>query len=558
MISELFLPLFFGEKRILSQKILSFTVSDTHVNGALVIATSAHSTIKHIVSRAIDPEKPREKALAETIAGIAKECYPYDSVRVAISASLAIFKEITLPFIEAEKIRMVLPYEIEPLLPFAVTEATIDFIITSQNLEAKNSNVLVVAIRTADIERTLKPFMLAGVTPNSATVDIFALYGLYLQLKPYRSLTGISALIDIGSRTTRVAFIHNGELKFIRNLQKGTNSLVRFICEDTGMPTEQVAKFIEESGVSQTGNTAYDESLKKHLLSFFSDIQFTLNSFSLKLNSQATISKLIFTGALTDFDQLITSCADFLQVPCEELNVEYILNEKEISFDKSISSTDKNNHVADISSALILPSHQNFDVRGPLAQTIDAPFVGRQFITAGVLLCTLAFSIVGQGYLQLSSLMEQAQAFENREIKKLINIFPEVGTSKKQKTLKNLVKIVSDSLAEKQQSWNTFVPHSIKPLDAMIELTRMIDKHRFDITVEKVIIAKNELDQSPRITLDGLFKSKTDHHFGDFDSLEKRWRNEFKALAIVGGIENEVASDAQGVKFSAKMRLRDL
>ena len=60
---------------------------------------------------------------------------------------MVIFKDLTLQLSDPDKIRMVLDYEIEPMLPFSIHDATIDFIVTKTQKDPQQTTVLVAAIR---------------------------------------------------------------------------------------------------------------------------------------------------------------------------------------------------------------------------------------------------------------------------------------------------------------------------------------------------------------------------------------------------------------------------
>ncbi len=64
-------------------------------------------------------------------------------------------------------------------------------------------------------------FEAAGVQPEQVTIDLFALYGLYRMIPAYAQQKGGIVLLEIEAQSTRMAYIYDGQLRFIRTLSKG-------------------------------------------------------------------------------------------------------------------------------------------------------------------------------------------------------------------------------------------------------------------------------------------------------------------------------------------------
>ena len=69
-----------------------------------------------------------------------------------LPSSQVIFKELSLPFTGTKKIKMVVPFEVEAMLPFALDAAVIDSIVTKEDLAAQHTDVLVAAVKKEHIE----------------------------------------------------------------------------------------------------------------------------------------------------------------------------------------------------------------------------------------------------------------------------------------------------------------------------------------------------------------------------------------------------------------------
>ena len=109
MIKEIFLPLKIGHRRILSQRIIGLAIQENAVTLAYVYASGKKTTVERLLIQEIedgplDTLTTRSSAAVKKIMGHIKK---YDQLRVSIPASLVLFKELEVPFLDQEKIRMV-------------------------------------------------------------------------------------------------------------------------------------------------------------------------------------------------------------------------------------------------------------------------------------------------------------------------------------------------------------------------------------------------------------------------------------------------------------------
>ncbi|MBT4594910.1 pilus assembly protein PilM [bacterium] len=548
MLAELFLPPVFGSRRILSQRILGICVEEHCVRATLAYATSSKNKIEKIIKVPLDKTTTVEAALKQ-IKAAAKN---FDYVRVSVPASIAVFKELSLPFCDNNKIAMTVKYEVEPLLPFSIDNASIDFLVTHIDENKNTSRVLVVAARNIDLEHFLEPFILAGIAPDNVTVDLLSLYGLYRENIGKQVET--VALVDAGNKTTRIAILQNGVIRLVRNVQKGADTLARFVAEDTKGDFDEIKAHIASYGITMNDKTPYEKSLKKHLLSLLHDIQFTLNSFSLKLNLRGNVSKLLLNGPLCHIDGFVSACSEYMQLPCERLAAKNFLR-ADSAYTRGIKGrVDLDQHIASTGTAFVHLPHANFDLRGNIARKIDFPRVRRYLLTALGVFCAAAVALSSQGLMQISKLKTRLHALERNSTKKIRMALPGVMQGKKSLTFKRLVQKLEEAVEEKKASWNAFGPRTLHPLEIMTELTSLVDKRLFDVQINEVRITPDD-DGTPSATVDGIFKSKTDAHFTDFAVIE-RHLGESKKLIISGAIESSPTDDSSGVKFSARFKFK--
>ncbi len=151
----------------MSRKIFSIDIRDNGISALLVENTIKGNRIHtqmHVPYADID-ETPENKfnQISDTISAIISkidiagaECI------VSVSSEFVSYRNLQVPFKERKKIRQVLPFELEPTLPFPMDELTVDFETISQ---AEKTNILVSVIKTSEITGILGILKTFNITP---------------------------------------------------------------------------------------------------------------------------------------------------------------------------------------------------------------------------------------------------------------------------------------------------------------------------------------------------------------------------------------------------------
>jgi len=567
MIKEIFLPEKMGNKRILAQRIIGLSLHEDSINAAIVHAKRSKTLIEHLLTQKIEPEQASTYAdrAAHAIKQLVSKIKGYDQIRINIPASLVVFKELQVQFIDPEKIRLVLDYEIEAMLPFSIQDAVLDFIITKINPDHQSAQLLVAAVRSQDLQEQLSLYSKAGIDPTSVTIDLFALYGLYQQIPEYHALPHATALIELGDQATRIIFMQNGELKLMRSINRGISSVTKFISDELNIPQNEIHKKLTTSGV-KNGDELFARAAQKHFILLLNDIQFTLNSFSLKLNYYEAVTKILFVDASLHIADFMTFCSDTLQIPCEIFDCKKLLENKGIK-NKIKEPVDRWNDFA-LALGTAMPSAQqaDFDLRRKQFAYHRYGLIFKQFITACVIVIGILTTIGIRGYLDISKLNAQIQKIENTQIQRIKkeNIFPSNEFPKKP-ILRNVIKEAERRVQEKKDQWSSFFQKRMQPIGILLELTSIIDKKNFDISIGRVSIAsaqerlggrEKEEGTSPIIEVEGLFRSKAGNHFVEIIDVENRFK-ESNTLKVIGEIDTHPSPDNNGAEFTVKMKLKE-
>ncbi len=222
MIKNVFFPTHIGSYYVFEQKILSIDIHDTLVSAVLVICKGNMRTVAY--TEHVFLQENTFTQLQQAIKKITMNAGSYDQLITTLKSSLIIYKTLTLPFLEYEKIKMVVPFEIEPHLPFRLDTAVFDFMIMHQDMQKKNSVILVAATQIEHVQNIVQQFEKLKVSLQAVTILPFALYDMYMHVPAVHKATG-SFVVDFGWDTIQLLYITDQGIEFIRTITFGVSAL---------------------------------------------------------------------------------------------------------------------------------------------------------------------------------------------------------------------------------------------------------------------------------------------------------------------------------------------
>lgn len=552
---NILLPEKIGTRRLFTQRTLSIMIQDNHVRGAIVTLKARASIVEKLIAIPLTQgtDEKLAKSPAEALTCLIKEAGKVDAICVIIPATMAVIKELDVPFIDVDKIRMVIEYEIEPLLPFSLEEAVVDFSITKSNKELQSSQVLAVALRKQELQTVLEPYEQLGIKVNTVVIDLFATYGLYQRIPAYHDLPGSSALVDVGLQGTRITFLQNNQLKLTRYITKGLDLILSHISEETELTPAQVLAHLQEKGMlpaeSQDG---LEKIIQKHVINFFNEIQFTLNSFSLKLNYYDGVSKILFMGQTATIPNFIEYSANLLQIPCELFNPKKIFD---IPFIKNNCPKDTQrweSFINPLGATLAPVGFESFNLRRREFALFDTDLALKQLYTGAFLFLFTCITIGFVGYAYIAELRQTTQALEQDQAIRLKALLPQKDQLKKI-PLQALFRKVEDVVKEKNTLWAPFGQERTKPLEVLLEVTQTFDKKQFTLDIEEFTLTEKDTG-NPVVELEGYFKSEKGlgFHHKEWAELEER----IKESPLLSFVEppSPIPAAERGIKFSVKLQ----
>jgi general secretion pathway protein L len=149
-----------------------------------------------------------------------------DAIAIGIEGSKATVKVVGLPASAAKQVGEVLPFELEASLPFDLADAVFDYRLLPGVREKKGEELAVLAgvAKTVDVKERIDLVKGAlGVEPERVGLGAFPITNL-VPLIPTLA-EGIVAIVDLGTVSSDVVILANGEPLFARTVGLGTKGL---------------------------------------------------------------------------------------------------------------------------------------------------------------------------------------------------------------------------------------------------------------------------------------------------------------------------------------------
>ena len=501
MISQFVKDIFFPEK-VGSYYPFSKYIVGIEINKANIIATKIclqgrRTIIESILEEKFEAETTQELADEEIIDPLTKALQAifskigyYDEVYTTISSSFVVFKEMRLPFTSREKIAMVIDFEIEPLLPFSLRDAVVDFIITKEITEEKSSEILVTAVQKQHIINLLAVFEKAGVNPDRIIVDMIALYGLYKRIPAYNDLQGGAALIDIGYYTTRIALMVNAQLKTIRTLPKGVLSITKATATALNVPPNEVLDKMIRFGTEDEHSTKYTKEMHKAITSLLDEINFTFTSFVAQVLDRNPIAKIVLVGDGSAIKELTKYLTEKIKVPCEQFNTAALLEDPTIEVKNDCVITTAN--LISVSAALSSTSFlEGYNLKSKELTTPSYSRLLKQSITMLVLTVTLFATLMTHYTLQTRKLEKEITSSQQEALHSLKEVFKSVED---ETSLNDAIETAQLDLKQQEETWFAFSNKSRASfLQCLLELASKIDQKSIGLDVEQLTIAEGTI-----------------------------------------------------------------
>ena len=200
----------------MARKVLGIDINKHSIIAVMVKHSGRENSIEACVEIPVPAETEEEEngidAAFETLA----QTIDIDDCDCVVSFSSALFsyRNIQVPFGNPKKIRMVLPFELEPTLPYPINELAFDFQIIDTPQSGDNTNLLAATIEKSELDPFFDALKVHKLNPECATISgLPAALCLADQADPGEDLL----FIDSDERSCTLFATVGGQIQLIRS-----------------------------------------------------------------------------------------------------------------------------------------------------------------------------------------------------------------------------------------------------------------------------------------------------------------------------------------------------
>jgi len=216
----------------MSKNILGLDIGHNAVSAVLARNSIKGNSIEAHMHLSLSDESRTDRNIADLIEIIAQEIDLSDCICVAaIPADLISYRNLQVPFAEHKKIRQILPFELESMLPFPVEDLIIDFHSFKIPDRDDHTEIIAASVEKNRIDSYLDILASFNIQPKLITAGC---YPLAVCMANLSDTAGNWLLIEIGGRKSTLIGVSSGQICIIRSLSADAvaSSMVESICTD--------------------------------------------------------------------------------------------------------------------------------------------------------------------------------------------------------------------------------------------------------------------------------------------------------------------------------------
>ena len=205
----------------MAKKILGIDIRHSGVSAALI---SSSLKGERLEDHAYIPVKTDDPASPEFAEAIITALGRMDTAGALCITSLPArgisFRNVTIPFGDVKKVRQILPFEMEPLVPYPIEDVVTECAaVRSRSGEDKSNDVLAMAIPVSDLQSHIDICAAAHIEPDVITVSGFS---TALSLIDMTEESEAWLMADISDCSTTLFIVLDGTIRDVRTVAAGT------------------------------------------------------------------------------------------------------------------------------------------------------------------------------------------------------------------------------------------------------------------------------------------------------------------------------------------------
>jgi len=489
MIKNIILPQNIGSYYIFPKHILAIDIGRYDINAALCVARGYTRTIVQLVNEKIENNNglSYEQRVVNALKTLKIKLKYYDSLNVTIPSSNVIFKELSLPIIGIKKIKMIVPFEVESLLPFNLDQAVIDCIVTKEDRKEKSSDILVAAVKKDYIEQFIKLFEEADLKVDKITVDIFELYALYKSIPKYQAINSITALVEVELNSTKIAIILNNQLKYIRVISKGLANIIKQVATNNQKDPNELLNNILHFGLNNLETEPLKLAAKEAFNELLQEIKFTILAYISKLKTQENLKLVLLTGSIADIPSISEFTEGIFETECQILEAKKIIHNGKIH---SKINFIPNNFLVSIATALPSQITDDFNLYVDHKAKEESVILTYQIIALSLLTLLLLSTLSIYSFWRVRGIKKVVTQAESQAINELNKTFK----LKKPTTIKEANSQALKELKKQETAWKQLsLTNRYSFLKYLSELSKCINAKQVQLVLTSIAMKEDTI-----------------------------------------------------------------
>ncbi len=220
---------------------------------------------------------------------------------------------LRLPFRGSRKVRRVLKYEVESLVPLRVEEFTASFSLAGEADEG-GAVVLALVAPKAALEKHLGILGSAGLVPTIVSFGPLATLDFCLAADPAFGREP-TALLDLGAGATSVNVVEEGKLLFTRSIPKGGDFMTLRVADALKVPFAE-AEARKRASPLREGDPA-GSAARAALGEILQEVELTLHSYLYAGERRPRPERVVLVGGGAAAGGITEAVGEALSLPCQ-------------------------------------------------------------------------------------------------------------------------------------------------------------------------------------------------------------------------------------------------
>lgn len=214
-------------------------------------------------------------------------------------ASLPTFSAFTtvldFPEMKAGELERSMAFQAKQYIPQPISEVAIDWLKVGEFKDEKgfsHQRILLVSVPQEQIKKYQRIFKLAGLNLKSLEIESFSLARIFGGSDPTPTI-----VVDIGSRSTNIAFIEKGQLKFNKQSDFGGATLTQALAVSLGINPLRAEELKKERGITASGpNYELSTIMLPFLDAIINEVKKAVYGYKEQFPEAAGVERVILAG----------------------------------------------------------------------------------------------------------------------------------------------------------------------------------------------------------------------------------------------------------------------